>query len=83
MHRHIFSLNLIRFYGCHVLLWSVACGCAHSLVVVDRTEVGERLDQVILCTYTSSVASVAGSFCCGAVDPEFRYLEIGLNGSKL
>lgn len=30
--------------GMHVM--SVACGCAHSLVVVDRTEVGERLDQL-------------------------------------
>lgn len=30
--------------GMHVM--SVACGCAHSLVVVDRTEIGERLDQL-------------------------------------
>lgn len=31
------------FFGC-----SVACGYGHSLVIVDRTNVGERLDQVIL-----------------------------------
>lgn len=68
MHKHIFSSNLVCFYGFHVLFWSVACGCAHSLVVVDRTEVSDRLDQVILCTYTSSSVSVAGAFCCDAVD---------------
>ncbi|KDO84779.1 hypothetical protein CISIN_1g0092481mg, partial [Citrus sinensis] len=32
--------------GMHVI--SVACGYGHSLVIVDRTNVGERLDQVIL-----------------------------------
>lgn len=27
---------------------SVACGMGHSMVVVDRTNVGDRLDQVII-----------------------------------
>jgi hypothetical protein len=27
---------------------SVACGLGHSMVVVDRTNVGDRLDQVII-----------------------------------
>lgn len=25
---------------------SVACGFAHSMVVIDRTNIGDRLDQV-------------------------------------
>jgi hypothetical protein len=31
------------FFSC-----SVACGMGHSVVVVDRTNVGDRLDQVII-----------------------------------
>lgn len=33
---------------------SVACGFAHSMVVVDRTNVGDRLDQVDTCLYFSN-----------------------------
>lgn len=36
------DLVLTLIYDC-----SVACGSAHSLVVVDRTSVADRLDQVL------------------------------------
>lgn len=31
-----------------ILSRSVACGMGHSMVVVDKTNVGDRLDQVII-----------------------------------
>ncbi|KAG5543077.1 hypothetical protein RHGRI_015983 [Rhododendron griersonianum] len=41
--------------GMHVI--SVACGFAHSMVVIDRTNVGDRLDQVIESSYMLAVGS--------------------------
>ncbi|KAI8016404.1 Protein RCC2 [Camellia lanceoleosa] len=48
--------------GMHVI--SVACGSAHSMVVVDRTNVGDRLDQ--LDVYDGKAAGE------GSVEPEAK-----------
>lgn len=48
--------------GMHVI--SVACGLTHSMVVVDRTDVGDRLDQ--LDVYDGNALST------GSEDPESR-----------
>ncbi len=44
----LYLLDMTRDFFFLLPPFSVACGMGHSMVIVDRTNAGDRLDQVII-----------------------------------